>query len=153
MKENNEDFDFESLPFDMQMKVKQSMRNMHNMAENIEEIGDRMSFYLQTLGKVAQLGDNPSEARKVLVLAAEKMEAQKTLPGSEGVQEERAREMDWLRHVIDEKPQLIEFAVDTLETCIRGDFDGAWRKFDAVFNIREDEFTRIVDYWKEALES
>lgn len=152
MEDENIDDLYDQLPFEEQMKFEQTKRNLESMMPHIEEMGERLAQYMQVLQACEDNTGNQTALRKILFEAAEKFEKFKPLPTGDGLPKEEAKEFDWLRLVADEKPEMMEFAVDTLRTCVGGDFDGAHRKFYAVINVRPDEFEAIINYWKEALE-
>lgn len=147
----NNQSDFENLPFESQMKVLKVRRNLEQMTPHIEEIGKRMRSFEALLDCAREI-DDPKKLRGILFSGAEGFEAMKPIPPDEGFPKERAKELDWLRHVLDDKPERVKDAVEALEKAIEGDFEMAWQMFDTNVSSHRDEFQRIVSYWKNALE-
>lgn len=147
MEEDNE----MDLSFEQEMRQKSSLKNMQEMADYAAELGHRFSQYMTALEDAERLADDPEKCKAALFKHAEWFDSLEPITDGSDLTHEEAREIDWLRHVLDDYPVIMEFAVDTLRTCVAGDVDGALRKFNAVINVRPKEFYAIADYWREAL--
>lgn len=148
MEEDNE----MDLSFEQEMELKSSLKNMQEMAAHAEELGHRFSQYMTALEDAERLADDPVKCKAALFKHAEWFDSLKPITDGSDLTHEEAREIDWLRHVLDDYPEIMGFAVDTLRTCVAGDVDGALRKFNAAINVRPEEFNAIADYWRAALE-
>lgn len=148
MEDNNE----MDLPFEQQMELQASIKRMQQMADHADELGHRFARYMTALDDAEKLADDPAKCKEALFKHAEYFDSLKPVTDGSDLTHEEAREIDWLRHVLDDYPEIMEFAVDTLRTCVAGDIDGALRKFNAAINVRPEEFNAIADYWRTALE-
>lgn len=147
MEDNNE----MDLPFEQQMEMQASIKRMQEMADHADELCDRLARYWKALDDAETLAIDPELCRRALFEHAEYFDSLEKITDSD-LAHEQAKEIDWLRHVVDDYPEIMEFAVETLRTCVAGDIDGALRKFNAAINVRPEEFNAIADYWREALE-
>lgn len=64
---------------------------------------------------------------------------------------QRAYVLDWLRHVLEDKPKCGEYAVAAMESCITGDFLTADFVFASCIDSHKDEYEAIKAYWRVAL--
>lgn len=151
----NEDKDwqeeFDSLPFESQMKVSKIKDNLRQLIPNLPEASRRS----QVFDALLECARNIKDAKVLcatLFSGAEYFDKLKPLPPDEGYPQERAKELDWLRHVASDNIGYMEDAVDAIECCIGGDFKSAWQVFGK-FRCREAEFKAITAYWEEALGS
>lgn len=151
MKDNdNWQDEFDELPIESQCRINQVKKNLQALTSNLEEAGRRSSSFNALLECTKEIKDKKLLCR-ILFNSAEAFDRQKPLPPDTSLPHERAKELDWLRHVASDDISLMEEAVEALEHCIMGGFDKAWQHFGNV-NSHEKEFKAIVDYWKQALE-
>lgn len=149
----NEDKDwqdeFDELPVESQCRIKKVMQNLQALAPNLEEEGKRSEQFNALLECAKEMKDQKLLC-KVLFCGAEAFDKQKPLPPDTSYPHERAKELDWLRHVASDNIELMPEAVEALEHCIMGGFDKALLHFGNV-NLHKDEFEAILRYWQEAL--
>lgn len=147
---NDEEKDsFDELPLESQMKVLKIRHNLEQMVAHLDEMGEQS----RTFDAVLECAENIEDKKlltSILFQFAEHFEKQKPIIDGDDFPKERAREIDWLRHVLNDKPQSMKHAVKALRVTITGDFDEAWKSFNNV-KSHENELSAIVDYWKEAL--
>lgn len=149
MEEEKKD-NFDELPLEIQMRVLQVERNCADLAKNFKELGERDNRFEAVLECARELKD-AKLLNHVLFSGAEYFEKLEPLP-PDGHEYDavKSKILDWLRHVLNEAPDRMRFAVAAIDHLKTGRFDGARRKFDRV-RIREDEFKAIEDNYKEAL--
>lgn len=147
-KEKNDNFD--GLSFEEQMKVLRLRRNAGDLLSNLDETMERNDTF-NALLQVAKGMEDTKSLRSILFNGAEYFEDLKPLP-PDGHEYDaiRAKSLDWLRHVLDESPDSVKFAVDAIDHLTRGMFNDAHTDFYHV-RVREDEFKTIEDYYREAL--
>lgn len=150
MNEEEQQNGFDALPFDSQMRILRSQRSLMQLAANSEEMFERSRLYNAVL-ELIETSDDAHLLNLVLFKAAEYFEAQKPLVDGDDFHRERARELDWLRHVAADNKECLPKAVEALRETIMGGFDEAWRIFNSGVNTCKDEFTNIINYWREAL--
>lgn len=147
----NEEFneDFDKLPLESQMKLIKTKKNLEQMVAHLDEMGEQS----RTFDAVLECAENIEDRKlltSILFQFAEHFEQQKPIIDGDDFPQERAREIDWLRHVLKDKPQCMKHAVKALRETMMGDFDEALQVFNNV-DCHDDEFSAIVGYWKEAL--
>lgn len=146
-----EDSNEMDMSFEDEMEFKSSLKRMKEMADHADELGERFVRYLTALEDAEKLADDPAKCKAALFKHAEWFDSLEPITDGSDLTHEEAREIDWLRHVLDDYPEIMEFAVDTLRTCVAGDVDGALRKFNAAINVRPEEFNAIAEYWRNAV--
>lgn len=147
----NRDEEFEELPFEWQMRIKQERKRMEALASHKEEVIDvsvDSSAFLDEIAKNKDVNDIKTK----LFIEAEKLDAMKSTPEGKKLYHEFAKEYDWIRHVVSERGiDATEFAVEAVKRTVMGDFHRA-AILGRSMQSHVDEFENILSYWKQALE-
>lgn len=147
MEKNNE------LTFEQQMRLNEARRNTSELAAKADELSKRLERYSEAVQDAEDLADDPMRCKAALFTHAEWFDALKPLASTDkDLHHELALQIDWLRHVVDDKPYAVKDAVTALRKCVAGDIYGSMEIFTKKVNVRQREFYNIVEYWKEALE-
>lgn len=105
----------EDLPFKDQMELRSSMKRSKEMVQHTDELCDRLARYWKALDSAEALAVDPGLCRRALFEYAEYFDSLEKITDS-NLAHEQAKEIDWLRHVVDEKPDVMESAVSALRT-------------------------------------
>lgn len=140
------------LPIEVQAKVWASMRRMEQIAENAADIVSGFEEWSATMTELETLSAdcevNRAAILEKLFVAAECFDYRRELADTPNGQmpyyNERAKEFDWLRHVLTSRAELFSVAVKIIRHTLSFDF-----KIEDLKLFKHDrEFIAIYNYWR-----
>ena len=149
---NNEDIEsLSSKEFQREMRDMRAKTNVNDLLNNWSGFKDREEKFELALELAESMTDRKM-LNMMLFTIAEYLDTQKPLRPDIDLHTMQAKAIDWVRHVLDEKPEALRDAVQAVHDVVTGAgaFDDARRGFAKV-NVRKDEFDALYDYWYNAL--
>lgn len=152
---NDRNEEFESLPFELQMKILAGRKKQEALMANLDLAIDIVLLKLSKLNELKSCND-VTEAKKLCFVEAEAFDSIKPYDGDEGFNKESAKEFDFLRHLLqnDDRPiKRMQLAVDALLALTRSDFEEADTKASIGEFDANDEYKDIVKFWVNVAEN
>lgn len=148
MKRNEEFEEFlNSLPKDVRKNFEAGIKRRMKYNKGLMDVLPAIVSHLQFLSSLPN-EESTSEAKKKLLLEAEKKESLKGSEEAVALYREFAKECDWIRHVIDVKGiYRMKYAVNIVRAAIDRNYDMA-RLGIKKMDVRTDDAYKMVEYWE-----